>query len=342
MGGYGTQYGIASYGYEDIGAPPVLRNLDPQANETGVFRDENIILEVYDDITGVDEDSIIIRVDGVTAWQNDTQQVGFSVAKTIISNGFRYEINPDDLLANYAWINIEVYAESFGSEVLDEIYQFQTRDEIGPSLSNFDPGRSERYVESDRPIIFDLTDNQGVNADSVVIYVDSVVAWEDDDQKNNFTVTKTSITNGFNFKIVPSSNFAYEATIPVRVTAEDLIGTASDFTYSFYVSAEPPEVVAQVPEPDSSADVSTNVEISVEHKYGIRLNSIKIWIKPSNDGVFELAFDGSTPNQFVSGYDGPAREVFPLPKGFKIVLDRLQDFTMGDRVTAHVHVAAND
>jgi hypothetical protein len=344
MGGYGTKYGSPAYGYETLGVPPELQNLDPYSGETGVPIGKNLILEIFDDISGLDIYTVMIWINGVAAWEDNLPNPGFSGSKTPITNGYRYEINPDDNFPNFSWVTIGVYAESSNGGILDEEYQFQTSDEIGPALENRNPRENERYVEINRPIIFDLVDSNGVDESSIEIYVDNVPAWLSDTQQSGFTVTKTAITDGFNFNIVPDSTFAYEATIPVRVvSAEDPpSSTTSDHTYSFMVSAVEPEIIFQNPESNGNAGTDTHIIVGIQHKYNIRLDSIRIWIKPSADDPYEIAFNGYNDPPFTTKYDGPYSEVAPLAKGFKITLDRVENFTIGKQITAHVHVAADD
>lgn len=344
MGGYGAQYGSPQYGYEILGIAPILMNQSPAPGTTDISRSSNIVFELFDEITGVDTDSVVVYIDGAKAWEDDAPVGAFAGVRTDVLNGYRYEINPDDLLANFSWIVVEVQALSIGGGVLEEDYQFQTRDEVGPILENRNPRDGERYVERERPIIFDVTDGNNVNEDSIEIYVDGILAWENNASKPGFTITKTVIANGFNFNIDPASDFAYEDSVSVRVVSTDIAPTpsTSDHTYNFTTISTLPVVTVQTPSPSGDAGTDTHIIIGLEHKYGIRLDSIKVWIQPSSDESFEIAFDGSKSSQFTSKYEGPHSEVIPTGKGYKIIIDRVSNFEVGKTVTAHVHAAAAD
>jgi len=338
--GYGAQYGVSDYSFEVLGTPPILQNQDPAPNETGVSRSVNIILELIDELTGIEAASVIIKIDGDTAWSNDAAQVGYSGTKTSITDGFRYEIDPDDLLPNLGTVTINVYAETVGGASLDESYLFYIADEVGPILSNLDPRANENYVELNRPIWLDLTDTNGVNGDSIEIYVKGVEAWKDNEQKIGFTVTRTVIVDGFRFKIVPDELFQNEEIVSVRVISEDSYPTptSSDRFYTFQAMSVEPTIALQLPEPDEFGDISANIEISAEHKYGINLSVSKVWVRPSNDDIFYLVFDGGT---FLSGYNGAESEVQPLSRGYKITIDKEDNYQMGATITVQAHIASN-
>lgn len=89
--------------------------VSPQGRESLVPTDTNITLELWDFETGVDAASVVIKVDGVPAWTGDAQQAGFSVTKTVLSGGIRYEINPDANFKVTAGTLLEVEAADLES-----------------------------------------------------------------------------------------------------------------------------------------------------------------------------------------------------------------------------------
>ena len=71
-------------------ATPFLDNLQPPAGAQHVEYDTNIYLEVKEASGDVDDNSIIIEINGKTALQNDAAQSGFAVGKAVVTNGFSY------------------------------------------------------------------------------------------------------------------------------------------------------------------------------------------------------------------------------------------------------------
>lgn len=107
---------------------PALFLLKPRPGQTDVRIDTAIILELRDTDTGVESNSVVIKVDGPTAWTGDTQQTGFTVTKVPLTDGIRYEIVPDADLPDNALVLIEVYAEDNETtpNVLDTQVTFHT------------------------------------------------------------------------------------------------------------------------------------------------------------------------------------------------------------------------
>jgi hypothetical protein len=73
--------------------------------------DADILLEIWDTDTGVDASTVVIKVDGLTAWTGDLQQSGFVVTKTVFTGGIRYLINPDVDFKPTVAIEVEVAAD---------------------------------------------------------------------------------------------------------------------------------------------------------------------------------------------------------------------------------------
>ena len=96
--------------FAKVSSPPYLDNLDPAESETGVYPDEDIVLEVLDDDGDLNTTSVVIEVNGVVAWSGGAEQNGFSVTTTTVSLGVRYTITPPSPL-EYGTNEVEVYAE---------------------------------------------------------------------------------------------------------------------------------------------------------------------------------------------------------------------------------------
>lgn len=113
-------------------ASPIVQNQDPAEGSSGNLPATNIKLEVVDTDGDLDATTVILTVNGVTAWSGDAQQNGYVVAKTPVSNGFEYDIDPPSNLSAGVII-IGVYAEDALANVLDTTYNFF----IGPVIYYF-------------------------------------------------------------------------------------------------------------------------------------------------------------------------------------------------------------
>lgn len=90
--------------------PPRLQNQDPAPAAANVLPTSTIAFDLVDDNGDLNASSVVIKVNTVTVWTGDAQQSGYTVTKTPVANGFRYEISSDA-----GWdpgtVTVEVYAE---------------------------------------------------------------------------------------------------------------------------------------------------------------------------------------------------------------------------------------
>lgn len=248
-----------SYSFRTVDVEaPEWAGLAPDEDDTNVPVDTTISLDILDYGYGVDASSVYIKVEGVYAWLSDTEQTGFSVVKTVIADGYRYVITPDDPLPSYTYIDIDVYAEDLAPtpNVLNDSYSFRTADVDAPEWANLSPDDSDINVPVDTTISLDILDyGTGVDVDSVYIKVEGVYAWLNDAEQTGFSVVKTGITDGYRYVITPDSSFSSYQTVDIDVYAEDLETTPNvlNDSYSFrIVDTEAPYLDNEDPYPDET------------------------------------------------------------------------------------------
>lgn len=134
-------FGICAMG---DATPPVVQNRDPANTETDVLVESNFELEVIDPESGVDADSVIIQVkhgvggSWIDVWKNDAEQTGYNVTKSVITDGFKYVVNPDSDFPYDTRIFVRVYAENGFEVSVDETKYFNT--ELPPMvITTVDP-----------------------------------------------------------------------------------------------------------------------------------------------------------------------------------------------------------
>jgi len=125
---------------------PVLQNQNPAPDQSNVPITSNIILEIVD--LYLNDYSVSIDVNSNAAWFNDTQQAGFTVLKTPITDGYRYNIDPDNFLIP-GDIRIDAYAYDYYGNVLDSYYTFTT---VAPDSPYFEVDSSPRTYNHPYPL----------------------------------------------------------------------------------------------------------------------------------------------------------------------------------------------
>lgn len=107
-----------------------------------------------------------------------------------------------------------------------------------PVLSNEDPASGEKNVSKTKPIEFDLTDAlSGLDDALTVLQVNNIPVWQGNMALNDWTITKTAITNGWHFELVSPVPFT-TPVVTVGVYAEDQEGNVLDTEYPFYPSID--------------------------------------------------------------------------------------------------------
>ncbi|MGD9209333.1 MAG: hypothetical protein PVI90_01085 [Desulfobacteraceae bacterium] len=267
--------------------PPVLSNLSPDDSDINVPVDTTISLDITDVDSGVDVSSVDISVEGVYAWHNDSQQTGFSVVKSSITDGYRYVITPDVSFGSYQTVDVDVYAEDLATtpNVLDTAYSFRTVDTEAPYLTNRDPAPDETGVSVSTTVSLDILDvGDGVDVDSVVIEVDSVVAWQNDAQQTGFSVVKSSVTDGYRYVITPDTAFDPYVYVTIDVYADDLATTPNtlDTSYSFQTADSDAPILDNLSPNDSDINVPVDTTISLDIldiDSGVDVDSVSIKVE---------------------------------------------------------------
>jgi len=301
---HGMQSDVASGTSPDITVPQVV-NQDPAPLESNVNPTSNILLEVIDPGSGVDEGTVEILVNGTTYYKTSTGQNGASYTRTPIGDGYQYELDLPSNLPENTVATVRVKANDLAPlpNELDTSYTFNVGviDFDPPVLRNLNPAAGGSGAATTQPIFIEVNDEKsGVSASSVLIIINGVTAWQTDSEQNGFTVDKNSVppfgfgsgSGGFTYLITPPAPFLPSTQVVVQVQASDLAAPPNhlntQYTFDTVTDVLAPEVVDR--DPDSSEEdvqVTRGVCFSLIDDFYVVEDSIQIWI---ND---VLAWDGN-------------------------------------------------
>lgn len=121
-------------------AAPILQNPDPAPDATDVLRSGPYTWELVDPVLGVDDASVIIRLNGQAIWQNDGPTTGWTGTKTAITDGYRYTLRGQDPLPIQQFVQTKIYAEDLGATPMTEVYYFRTGARYYAVYDLFDDG----------------------------------------------------------------------------------------------------------------------------------------------------------------------------------------------------------
>lgn len=118
--------------------PPYLQNQDPYPGKAIVALDADVILEVIDDDTGVEPNSLLIELDRgdgswIEVWKNDAPQPGYPGTRTTLPDGYRYWVEHTVPFAPATTHRVRVTASDLATVPNSSvtIYDFQTFDVSG-------------------------------------------------------------------------------------------------------------------------------------------------------------------------------------------------------------------
>jgi hypothetical protein len=314
-------------------SPPFLVALDPAEGSIGNPSDGYISLAVVDAESKVDGGSIIVTVDGITAYDGtfhspyDGSGSSFTGGTYDGYDGYLVVLDRTSDFPSYHLVTVEVLAEDLYSNVLDHTYYFRIEDYEPPFLRNLDPAAGYAQAPVGTDIELEIADaGVGVNADSVVLSVDSQLAWSARTAQAGFSVSETPLADGYRYVIDPDAVFPDFHWVTVDAYALDLdtvLPNVLDAYYQFRTGdSNPPFLIGLDPDEGTSGNPADGyVSLDIVDREGSTIGtSIVVTVDGGTayDGAFHFPYDGSG-SSFTSGtYDGY--------DGYRIVLDRISDF----------------
>lgn len=195
-------------------APPYFYNLTPASGTSNNNVFGPIIIEIADDLAGVELNSIVVSVHGTSVV---SEGVPVSEETTIEGTPSKYTITYN-----------KSTAFDYDSSVLVAAY---AEDKVSPSPNILSTSYSINYIEDSTLIIENFLPAVGtsVNLDKVDISVDMRDDSHDINSNQSFLVvnntivsgTVTTIASGINITYHPPNDFAFDGPIVVKVHAEN-------------------------------------------------------------------------------------------------------------------------
>ncbi|MFO8109491.1 MAG: NosD domain-containing protein [Thermoplasmata archaeon] len=193
--------------------------------------------------------------------------------------------DPDQLLpcnTDYT-ITIDTGAKDLADNHLTDNYSwnFNTNDTSPPEHFNENPSLGG-YTSNTTPTIYvHVTDKNGVEIDSIKLYVESFLVDSD----------VTPITNGYNVSYWHDSGFSQGQTVACRIVASDICNNTLDFEWNFTVVANAVSVVVET-EPgatQTAGEVITGFpEALVADEYGNPVEDVDVTVSEVGGYIFDV------------------------------------------------------
>jgi len=224
----GNSMSTDSYSFSTLADldPPFTDNADPANGAIEVPINSNITIYIKDAISGIDQASIAMKVNGAT------------VTPTITGSTEEYKLTYDpsnDFQYNQT-ITVSIDAtDNIGNQMITEIYSFSTIVDLNPPYTEgHSPAKEATEVAINTKISVQIKDDiSGVDQTTISMHVNG-----DQIASNYLTISGTPQNHTVQYN--PSTVFNFEETVNVVIEATDLAGNQmlSD-TYTFQTADRP-------------------------------------------------------------------------------------------------------
>ncbi|MCD4795964.1 MAG: hypothetical protein K8R49_02180 [Candidatus Cloacimonetes bacterium] len=309
---------ISSFLHADL-IPPYVNPLYPLAGATGIPVDTDVTFHIFDDVDGVDINSVIVNINGINYTISD---------EFFFYSGTPYDyiitINPPMNFQFGQIVNIQIDADDLATPhntMTTYSYSFECIDDMQPPyVGALDPEQDAIGIPVDTDVTFHIYDSGiGVNLNSVVVEIQGITYTHN---SGNFTYSGNS--NNYYIIIDVPVNFELGEIVSVLIDGADLNGLAmSTFEYSFQIieDVSPPYTGEWFPEPGSTGvpvetDISFNIYDNIE---GVNINSVEVEIQGITYTYLNTTFS-----------------YVQIPYGYTITIDPSYDFDYGEVVNVSI------
>lgn len=240
---------------------PVTSGHIPARNSTE--NPSNIIfgVDITDNMTGVDESSIHIIIDGQDFANYDIMN---DATITAVFQGYRIRYSLPGVQRWHGEYDVSIDASDLNDPpnvMPTDNYVFScSEDNQPPYLADLDPEENAVGVNIDTEISFKILDDKtGVDLESIQIFVGAVNITDDCNIGN--------LNNGYSVSYNPPEDFAYSQQVSLMVQASDNAETPNDliYNYSFFTEDDATPPFVQNADPyDGQEFVPLNTNIFLE------------------------------------------------------------------------------
>jgi hypothetical protein len=314
----------------------------PAALQTEVALDSNIQVTIADAISAIQLNTVDIWVEGTQAYEGSSDSFinSFTGTRGGDTSAYTFDINPPADFSYGQTVDVRVYAENDGADVLDETYNFTAEVEVFPYLRGQDPAPASTGILIGDNVEFIVDGGSGtVTQSTIVVTIDGTIAYSGSSFQNSFTGTATDIGGGdFSFDVNPPADFAYGTSIPIRVEADNSLARSLDDTYNFTTETEVlPYLSGRDPAVAATVQVNTDVALTINGGSGnIVQNTIVVTINgvvAYQSSAFQNSYTGTvTPSggDFAFNFDTPANLPFSSSIPVVVTADNTLARTLND------------
>ena len=334
--------------------PPVILNLNPAPDTTGIDPGTSIVFEIHDECgVGIDIGQLDVKIDDGEAILNGIFQPGFNGTiefDTIINefalefDGYRVTINRDLPYTLGKEIAVEIDGYDAYGNLNAFVYDFTISPDITPPTFVFNPISGTTGVNRDALITVDVLDKFGVDENSVNIEVRGQSAVANGIAVTPFDVviseiiTVPGVIDGYQYVIDTENDFAFNELVVVEANARDIAGNLSSASASFRTFNDiVAPTLSDITPSNGQLEVSLRPEITftVRDAYDVAFDATDVTIngEPAiRDGLIQSGFSMN-----LTRISGGTPGIEP-GDGYSIIITPNADFPYNHTVAVNIEV----
>lgn len=278
----------------------------------------------------VSSNSLLLKVDGVTALSNGLFRTGFDGPSSSLVRTYprmRVTIDPVSPLKQLTNYQVYAYGENISGMSKSTSWSFTTADTTKPVYSMLSPGDGVTNVGLTALLSFSVQDNAAFASNLVTARLAGITALTNGVFQPGFTgsVNADGSGKGWDIVIDPVVAFATNQNVPLALLTSDGRGNLS-VSNILFTTAKVSAPAISVLNPVSGATgvpITTNIIFQVTDAVSVVSNSITLRV----DGLLVL-----TNGIFHVSFNGGASTVSPIAGGYEVTVDPLLPFTDGTNI----------
>lgn len=293
-----------SYTIRDDNIDPVFETNHPAHTDTDISKSQNIMFRVSDNVN-FDIDNITVTVEGNTAFSSGSAQSGFgvSIVTNTATKDYTITINPDSDFDYDQRINITITVVDEAGNSSEKTYYYDVvSDTTAPTYSSLNPNTGATAVARNSTVFFNINDDDQVKQSSIIAKVDGNLALSNSTFQAGYNGGSGQIIatgNGYNVTIDPTTDFNFDDSITINITAVDMSDNTNSTNYTFTITSDNIDPTAVNESPVNGANnQARNVGISCQlnDNIGVVSSTIDATVGGVNaivNGSFQTGYSGA-------------------------------------------------
>ncbi len=262
--------------------PPFLRGIHPTPNSNNVPVNTLISFEVLDSESGIDENSIIFRVNGEIL---NSQTFFLDPINYDDTTGFEIQYDPEDDFQYGEFVNVQFIVEdgSSNSNELIENYSFNCEaDTLAPELIEVFP-KPDSLGFPNTTLYFHFRDEQsGIDSSTFILKLNNVFI-------NSYQASYDK--NSMQIIYQPAEHYNSDSLL-INIQLDDFVGNHLDTTYSITILQDEyaPYILPIYPQPNSfNVNLNDTLKVDIlDRGMGIEQSTIEFKINGESENNYQL------------------------------------------------------